>query len=204
MIEEPDHARASDDEDAPPPPPPPPLPRREPHQQADPMPPPPTPTPWQTAHAPPTPNTTPPPTGQNSSQQFHGLTGPRWAVLLGAGLIIVGSVMPWLTATTAFGTVSVNGTDGDGVLTLLLAGGVLLTFVTVPNRRSQLRHGLSLAGGLLVGTIALIDMVEANERIADAADASQDAVQASIGPGLWLVLAGAAAVVVGAVMSSRE
>lgn len=40
-------------------------------------------------------------------------------------LVIIGSVMPWASVTTPFGTVSAAGTEGDGKLTLI-AGLLLL------------------------------------------------------------------------------
>lgn len=40
-------------------------------------------------------------------------------------LVVIGSVMPWASLTTPFGTVSAAGTEGDGKLTLV-AGLALL------------------------------------------------------------------------------
>src|SRR3546814_4443455 len=42
----------------------------------------------------------------------------RNLMLAGAGAITIGSLLPWASATSIFGTVSKAGTDGDGIITL--------------------------------------------------------------------------------------
>lgn len=41
--------------------------------------------------------------------------------MVAAVMVIVGSVGPWATVTSGFGSVSANGTSGDGIFTLVLA-----------------------------------------------------------------------------------
>ena len=48
-------------------------------------------------------------------------------MLVGGGLVLIGSFLPWATVTTVFGTISVAGTNGDGKITL----GVGLAIVLV-------------------------------------------------------------------------
>lgn len=43
------------------------------------------------------------------------------AALISLGLLALGSVGPWVTWTSSLGAFSVNGTQGDGVITLALA-----------------------------------------------------------------------------------
>ena len=52
----------------------------------------------------------------------------RWLWLGGAVAVVIGAVLPWASLSTPFGTISKNGSDGDGILTMILgiATGVLL------------------------------------------------------------------------------
>jgi hypothetical protein len=44
-----------------------------------------------------------------------------WAAIGGGALVAIGSLMPWLSITAPFvGTISKNGTDGDGKITLVV------------------------------------------------------------------------------------
>ena len=44
----------------------------------------------------------------------------RSVAMVAAGGVILGSLLPWASISTGFGTISMSGTDGDGVITLLL------------------------------------------------------------------------------------
>jgi hypothetical protein len=46
----------------------------------------------------------------------------RVGAFIGAGIIAVGSFMPWASVTIGLGTINKNGIDGDGKITLVLAG----------------------------------------------------------------------------------
>ena len=137
----------------------------------------------------------------------QNVTGPRWLVLGGSAGVALGSLLPWAEVTAPFiGTVTVAGTDGDGVLTLF--GAVvtaLLALVGFGARRSRGALIGALVVALLVAAVAVIDMVDVTGRIADAEDGDV-VIQASIGIGLWVVLLGALAAIVGTVMalSSRR
>jgi hypothetical protein len=49
-----------------------------------------------------------------------GPAGAHWLVLGGAVAVLLGSLLPWAEVTAPFvGTITVSGTDGDGLLTLL-------------------------------------------------------------------------------------
>jgi hypothetical protein len=49
--------------------------------------------------------------------------------LIGGGLVLLGSFLPWATVATVFGTVSLNGIDGDGKITMVL--GLVLVLIAV-------------------------------------------------------------------------
>src|SRR5215207_130712 len=48
---------------------------------------------------------------------------------VGGGLVLVGSFMPWASVATAFGTISIAGTEGDGKITLAVGLAMVLLSV---------------------------------------------------------------------------
>lgn len=167
------------DPQAPPPPPPPP---------ATFAPPPPlsaAPSPW--PPAPPGPPPAPVPSGYSTAEKV---------ALGGAGLAALGSLLPWASVTSIFGTISVNGTDGDGIITLVLAivaGGLVLA------RKAPVAALVLLA---IVALVAVIDIAD----IAGAVDDEElgDFATVSVGFGLWLVALGAAAGLFGTIQHLRS
>src|SRR3546814_5869584 len=99
-------------------------------------------------------------------------------MLAGAGAITIGSLLPWASATSIFGTVSKAGTDGDGIITLGL--GVLFGIWAFMNLAPRAR----IAAGCVVALIALYEIV-------DVLGTGHDDLVVSVGIGLWIVAAGA-------------
>jgi hypothetical protein len=91
----------------------------------------------------------------------------RTLLWIAAGAVILGSFLPWATA----GIVSVNGTNGDGVLTLILGACAALAAFRY--------HTVAAALLAAAGVVGVYDAA----KVAD--------VGAGIGVGLWLVIAGA-------------
>jgi hypothetical protein len=125
-------------------------------------------------------------------------------LLLGAVAIGVGSVAPWAEASAGVFSRSVSGTDGDGVITLVLAVVVLLLALvtTTPTARRGL---LVLAGLCAAGAagIGIYDAVNVNDAARRAEDLSS-LVEASVGWGLYAVIAGGVLGVIGAFVRSNE
>jgi hypothetical protein len=69
-------------------------------------------------------------------------TGQALAIS-GSAAIIVGSLLPWVTARRIFGQLSVNGVEGDGKLTLVLGVSLLLGVI--------LRFGTTRWRNVLIG-----------------------------------------------------
>lgn len=124
---------------------------------------------------------------------------PGTLILGGAALIIAGSFLPWVQVRTIFGTISANGTDGDGILTLV-AGAIIaiLGFTSLGRSDRGEAQGLLkfltlafLAGVLFV---ALTDFVNISEQVAD----KIGGIGPSYGPGLFVVIGGTAVAGVGA------
>jgi hypothetical protein len=69
-------------------------------------------------------------------------------ILLGAGaLLVVGALLPWATVIAPFvGTISAAGTDGDGVITLVL--GLLVGACGIVGLRSQRGKAAKIAGAI--------------------------------------------------------
>lgn len=131
-----------------------------------------------------------------SPTEAHSATG-RDTLAIGTyaacALVLVGSLGPW---ASVFG-ISVAGTDGDGLMTLLgalLAAGTVFLTVTAGAAKPKFKaQWITVAIGVLVALIALIDIIDLS---------STEAV--SVGWGIWLVLlAGAALTACGVLLAKR-
>jgi hypothetical protein len=110
-----------------------------------------------------------------------GWSPTRIAAFGGAAAIIVGSVSPWATVSTAFGTLSINGTEGDGLITI--AGGVVLLLLI-----GMTKHVGSIIVSALTGAVLVYDLFNVN---ANVSGGGNEFVNASVGWGLWLATIGA-------------
>ena len=115
---------------------------------------------------------------------------PRIAALVGAGAIIVGSLSPWATITSAFGSISVNGTDGDGVLTIV---GAIVVAILV----ALAKYVGSIIVSLLTGALLLYDLIDVNRNISEV---DNEFANASVGWGLWLATIAAAVALVSSIV----
>ena len=107
--------------------------------------------------------------------------------MIGASaLVALGSLLPWATATTAFGSISVDGTSGDGKITLILAGiGILcgLLFLHVDRSKSGWA-GLGAVAFVLAGGVSIY-------HVAKLPKPTTNLAIVSVGIGLWLGTIGA-------------
>ncbi|MCZ7542306.1 MAG: hypothetical protein M5R40_01630 [Anaerolineae bacterium] len=132
---------------------------------------------------------------------------PQWpagrvVLLLGAVALVVGSMLPWVTASTAFMSVSRSGVPGDGVITLiigLIVGLGALIARAKPGKRLGLAYSIF---GLIAGAIALLDMTNVGDVVASANE--DTLIYASVGIGLYVVAIGAVLVFVGGLMRWPE
>lgn len=108
--------------------------------------------------------------------------------LMAAAAVMVGSLMPWATVATVFGSVDVAGTEGDGVITLI--GAVVVGLAVL------IRRYVSAAIGFAVVAAISIYHVSNVAQMADEADS--EFVRASVGWGLWVLVVGS---VVGVLVS---
>jgi hypothetical protein len=132
--------------------------------------------------------------------------GGALAIAAGA-LVMLGSFLPWVTLHAVFiGSISKNGTEGDGVLTLLFGLATLLYGVTRLTARTLPKPLVytPLVMAALTAAIALYDMVDVQSHIADLESDAEGLATASIGVGLWMVLIGAVLSAVAGVVLLRE
>jgi hypothetical protein len=110
--------------------------------------------------------------------------------IIAAVMVALGALLPWATVSSLFGSISVSGTDGDGVFTLLC--GIAIGVMFGLWKRPALIVAVVLAGiSALVGIIDLVDIGRTAGELGGLVDASP-------GIGLFLtVLASIAALVLG-------
>jgi hypothetical protein len=130
-----------------------------------------------------------------------------WAVIGGGAAAVVGSFLPWITITAAFvGTISRSGTDGnftrgelsDGWIVVALGLAVVGLGILLV-RGYRLAWTASLVSLALFG-LAVFELLNVMDRLSDPAFESEMVANASIGPGLWLVLAAGIAAAIGALL----
>jgi len=120
-------------------------------------------------------------------------------ILVGAVAAAVGSFLPWAEVEAGFfGSLSVSGTDGgDGYISLVLAGiAALLGYKALTSGNAPGRSGPVIVG-LLTAGLFLFEIADLESRSAEAADVSDGLVTASPAIGLFAVLAGGVAMVIG-------
>jgi hypothetical protein len=105
--------------------------------------------------------------------------------MIGAGaLLVIGSLLPWATLETVFGSVSKNGTSGDGVFTLVfgLIGILLGSFMFRVSRR-----GWAVFATIVFLLGAVVSVIDMSTLPTPSGQAARYAV-VSVGSGLWLCL----------------
>lgn len=118
----------------------------------------------------------------------------RWIGLGASAVIVLGSVLPWATVSTPFGSISAAGTEGDGVITLILGVIAVVGFAVQRFRLASIPAGLALATGVF-------DLVNVSRTIGDV---DSEFARASVGYGLWLVVAGGVVAVLAASVPKRR
>jgi hypothetical protein len=115
---------------------------------------------------------------------------PPWVAYGGAGAVVLGSLLPWVTVHSAFGSISIAGTEGDGVITLIIGLAFAAGFAA---KKTVLA---ALAGFAALG-MAIYELTNVQSGIRDAERELGEFATASVGIGLWIVLIGAIAMLLG-------
>jgi hypothetical protein len=135
-----------------------------------------------------------------------GLSLLRWStpvlacVYGGAALVAVGAFLPWVKASAGDFSATESGTDGDGVITLLLAVLVAVSFSLIKSRRAAAISTMCLGAGIAV--VAAFDLFD----ISSKAEGLSTGLDVSTSPQVGLLLTGVAAlaIVVGAALALGE
>jgi len=109
--------------------------------------------------------------------------------LFGALFTVIGSILPWAKVESMFGSVSKAGIDGDGKITLVIGivGLMMAVWAGFSDHRSLT---IAVLGIGLAGAIVAISAIDLNNASRILAEASNKYAIASVGAGLYLVLAG--------------
>lgn len=96
--------------------------------------------------------------------QLRKLASDEWFVVISAVLSVIGSFLPWAAADFFGLTLTINGTDADGVITLICGGiSMALILMAAGNADARLlmwlRVGLLLAG-LAIFLVAFINIID--------------------------------------------
>ena len=124
--------------------------------------------------------------------QTSGVLLPTILVLGGGVLLVVGSFLPWATASTVFGSLSRSGVDGgDGWITTII-GVLILLFGAMTLRQASRGVNLLVAVAAAIAFLVFVfDLVDVNNRIASIEAQGQGLALGTVGFGLWLVGLGA-------------
>jgi hypothetical protein len=112
----------------------------------------------------------------------------------GAAALVLGSFLPWVSATTVFGSISINGMDGDGKLTALL--GVISCLVMFQGITKAARSAY-LTGTIFAAVAGVVVAYDFANISSEIAGSPNDYAVAQIGTGLYICGAGAVAATIG-------
>jgi uncharacterized membrane protein YidH (DUF202 family) len=133
----------------------------------------------------------------------EGNANAGWLVLTGGLLVIVGVFLPWITATGPTGTFSASGKDANEWAFLILGG-----FATVRGL-SMAKPGLfrfqldtPLIGGVILAVLVALRWNDLQKTLEDLR--SLPGVTASLGIGIWAVIAGTVLVLLGGVLAMQR
>ena len=111
----------------------------------------------------------------------------RKLTLVGAALLIVGSLLPWMIVNTMFGRISVRGTASAGLYTIVLGG--ILSLVGL-FRRGKPTKRFSIFGFVLALLALLVSGFNLIAGLRFTPDLSQGVLTARVGIGIYIVLTG--------------
>jgi hypothetical protein len=118
----------------------------------------------------------------------------------GAAAVAIGAALPWASVSGDAYSATARGTDGDGVVTLVLALAFALVFTVLRSRRAAAT--LALCVGVVVALVAGYDLIDLSHKTGDA----PTSIAVSVRPGIGLLLTGigAVAIAVGAALALGE
>lgn len=135
------------------------------------------------------------------------LAVPAWIAIAAGAAMMLGSFLPWLTATAPLiGSFTKSGVDGggDGVITLALGAVIAALGLAMLKGSTDNRvRGVVAPAGVLGLVLTVYEANSVNERIASVT-ADTDLIVASVGSGLYLIGAAAVAAIVAGILVFRD
>jgi len=129
-------------------------------------------------------------------------TSAGWLVFLGGVLVVVGVFLPWIQASAGGQSVSVNGITVGTYGTLILGGFALARGASMLwPQIVKIQLGTPLIGGVLILVLLGMRWGSIQQTLTDVR-AQTPGVNASIGIGVYAVIAGAVLVLAGGAMTS--
>jgi hypothetical protein len=107
--------------------------------------------------------------------------------LVGGAVLLAGSALAWASLTTVFGTASVPGTESDGLIAMAVGGLICLLAILELGSPYDTRTAAMFAA-IAVGVLGVYEWVSIRERVLEV---SSEFARASVGVGLYAVIAGA-------------
>jgi hypothetical protein len=161
-----------------------------------------------------------------SQTERRGAPTAGIVAIVGGALLALGSFLPWAEVSGSGASVTAKGLDGsDGYITLAAGLVAVVTGLVMLRGMRKVVAVVAVLAGLIGGGLALYDAVTAKDSVLDAAaeelaptfGVSADQVRAaldqaidagqldvSIGIGLYVVMAGGLAAIVGGVLGLRD
>jgi len=144
-----------------------------------------------------------PPPAASSAQAGRSFSVLASAVIAAGAMVVLGAFLPWITVTAAFvGTIQRSGIDGGDGLIALGVGAVIAVLgiqALVADTSAKPPTIPVIVLGVLAAGFGALEVNNVNERIQSLDPAIRDL--ASVGGGLWLIIAGGVvAVLVGLVL----
>ena len=135
---------------------------------------------------------------------LRGAASPQAGALVLAGgvLVVVGVFLPWITASSALTTYSVSGKDAsEWGFVLLGVFAVVRGLSMVRPAMFRFRFGTPLIGGVLLAVLLALRWSDLQSTL-DLLR-STPGVSASLGIGIWSVMAGIVSILVGGLLALR-
>lgn len=124
------------------------------------------------------------------------------AVVIGGVLVVIGVFLPWVTASGLGVSASENGIKIGTFGTLILGAFAVARGLSMVRPSSfAINMGTPLIGGILIGVLMALRWSFLQSEVRDA---QAQGLQASIGIGVWFVIAGTVLILAGGLLAQRR
>jgi hypothetical protein len=123
------------------------------------------------------------------------VTAETWLLLVGGGMAMLGSILPWSVATTGALVASENGMHRDGRVTILL--GLVVVVVGVVGIWYRIGRGVAVGALVAAVTITVLTGYDAFD-LSAFGDAGDQLASLEIGHGLVITVIGGVVAMIGA------